>query len=189
MRLILGSSSKYRKAVLERAGMEFETMAPDIDEKAVRSEDFYELPLLVARAKMEALKPKLSKPGIVIAADQVAICEGELREKPTSKEEAVRFLSTYSKGAPAETVSALVVHNLETGRTADGIDIAKTFFHPIPDEAVYAYIDSGEAYHNAGSFSQDDPNLSAYVKNIEGAPDSVCGMPLDLLHRLIKQVS
>jgi septum formation protein len=189
MKLILGSSSKYRKAVLEQAGMEFEAVSPDIDEKAVRSENLYELPLLIGREKMAALKTKISEPAVIVAADQIVICEGKLREKPVSPEEATQFLSEYRAGYPAETVSALVVYNSETGRTAEGIDVAKTFFNPIPEEVMAAYIESGEAYYNAGAFAYEHPLLAPYVKKMEGKPDSVSGMPLDLLHRLITAVS
>ncbi len=184
MKLILGSSSKYRRAVLEGTGMTFEVISPDIDEKAIRSEDPYTLPLLIAREKMKALQS-----AIVIAADQVVVCEGKLREKPTSREEAIQFLTEYSNGSPAETVSALVVYNSESGKVAEGVDIATTYFNPIPEEVIMAYIDTGEAYHNAGAFMLEHPLLAPYVKKVEGTPDSVAGLPLELLEKLTQEVS
>lgn len=61
MKLILGSKSIGRKRVLEKWGYEFEVMASDIDEKAIRCENYDILPLLIARGKTQALLPKLKK--------------------------------------------------------------------------------------------------------------------------------
>jgi septum formation protein len=189
MRLILGSSSQFRKAVLEQEGIEFEVVSPDIDEKAIRTDNFYELPLLIAREKMKVLRDKVDGPGILIAADQIVVADGKLREKPNSKEEAFEYLSDYSLGVPAETVSAVVVCNLETGEQAEGVDIAKTYFKPIPESVMSAYIESGEAYKSAGGFAIETEPLASYVSRIEGTSDSVRGLPLALLHQLIKEVS
>ena len=96
MKLILGSQSKGRAQVLRDAGFEFRVMHADIDEKAIRSENFEELPLLIARAKAAGLLPRISEPAYLITADLVIVCNGELREKPISYEEAERFLKSYS---------------------------------------------------------------------------------------------
>ena len=59
MKIILGSKSKGRKQILEEMGMDFEIMVSDIDEKAIRFDDAEKLVLALARAKAEALKPKI----------------------------------------------------------------------------------------------------------------------------------
>lgn len=189
MKLILGSSSKFRQKVLEEAGMKFEVTVPEINEKLIRSEDFYKLPLLIAREKMAVVRAKVSGPGIIVTADQVVVCDGELKEKPLSREEAMDCLKKYSEGYPAETVSALVIHNLDNGKTAEGVDIAKTFFDPIPDAAILTYVNSGEAYLSAGSFDHEHPALAPHVRSIEGTSDSVSGMPLKLFNRLLEEVT
>src|SRR5688500_1249444 len=95
MKLILGSKSHGRKTVLERVGYEFEVMAADIDEKLIRSDDLELLPMLLARAKAEALLKKINEPVILVTADQVVIYKGELREKPESEEQAREYLASY----------------------------------------------------------------------------------------------
>jgi septum formation protein len=98
MRLILGSSSKFRQRLLRELGyLDFEIMVPDIDEKAVtvavmRSHSPPDqLVLAIARAKAEKLKSILGKEAdaILITCDQVVVYQGQIREKPESKE--VRF--------------------------------------------------------------------------------------------------
>jgi septum formation protein len=189
MKIILGSSSEFRRTVLREAGIEFEAVSPEIDEKSIRSESLYELPLLIAREKMKALQAKVNESAIVITADQIVICKGELREKPASKEEAIKFLRSYGEGSPAETVSAVVVYNFDTGKIAEGVDIAKTFFNAIPEEAMLNYVDSGEAYKSAGGFDHKSSYLEPFINKLEGTSDSVSGLPLDLLKKLIKEVS
>lgn len=188
MKIILGSSSRFRKRVLKDAGYVFEVMAPDIDEKSIRSEDYHELPLLIAREKMNALKEKVDDPSIIITSDQIVVCDGELREKAVSEEQVFSFFEKYNSGFPAETITAVVVFNTANNKSAEGIDVAKIYFDPVPEEDIRRYIDSGEALFSAGAFDHENENLSPYVKKIEGSSDSISGMPLGLFRRLLEEV-
>jgi len=80
MKLILGSQSENRKTVLERAGYTFDVLVSGIDEKAIRHNDFYELPLLLAKAKAEALLPRIKEPAFLITADQIIVERRSARE-------------------------------------------------------------------------------------------------------------
>ncbi|MBI2409924.1 Maf family protein [Candidatus Kaiserbacteria bacterium] len=102
MKIILGSSSKYRKRVLEENGYKFGIMIPDIDEKKIRTEDPYELPLMIAEAKAAALIPKIPDPALLITSDQIVVCDRQVYEKPQTEEEARSFLQKYSSGYPRQ---------------------------------------------------------------------------------------
>ena len=94
--IILGSSSKARQAVLVSHGFEFKVMKPDIEEKLVAPglrSDPSRYTLAVAKAKMEALLPKIMaqmssfpNPTVIVTCDQVVSWEGQVREKPESAE-------------------------------------------------------------------------------------------------------
>lgn len=189
MRLVLGSASKFRKAVLESSGYRFDVVSPSIDEKSIRSDDYYELPLLLARAKADVLTPGLSKDALLITADQVVVCNHALHEKPKDETEAKAYLTEYGGGHPAETVSALVVTNGRTGNRAEGVDIAKIYYNAIPDAVIEEFVRYGDPFSKAGGFEIQSPILRPYLKAVEGAEDSVIGMPLELLGRLIAKVS
>ena len=88
MNIILGSKSSGRKYVLQQAGYVFDIMISDIDEKAIRSDNYEELPLLIARAKAKALLKKIIEPSILITGDGIVMCNGQMREKPESEEQA-----------------------------------------------------------------------------------------------------
>jgi len=188
MKLILGSGSKPRKKVLDENGYQFEVMSPDIDEKAIRTDDHYALPSLLARAKSDALLSRINEPVIVITADQVVVCNKSLHEKPMNLAEAKAFLKKYNDGHPAETVSALTVVNTVNGKRSHGVDIAKTFFNPIPDSVIEDFVAQGDPLSKAGGFCIESVILAPYIARIEGAKDSVLGMPLNLLEKLISEV-
>lgn len=188
MKIILGSSSKGRREALESAGYTFDIVAPDIDEKAIRSNDPREIPILIARAKAEALKEKVTEPSIVVVGDQVVMCNENLQEKPESDDDVRLFFSRYNEGYPAETVSAVIVFNTENGKQAEGVDIAKVYFKNVPDEIIEEYIESKGPFIHAGAFAHEDDILKPYIDKLEGTPDSIKGLPINLMEELIKKV-
>jgi septum formation protein len=188
MKMILGSGSKWRKLILEKAGYTFDVMTADIDEKEIRSSDYEELPLIIGKAKAEALLPQIGEPAILITSDQVVVCEGELWEKPKDEAEARKFFEIYSEGKPAQTNTSVVVINTENGKRAEGVDFAKTFFKEIPNEVIDKFIETGNAYACAGGFTVDDPLLIPYIDRIEGDRDSVEGLPMRMVEKLLNEV-
>lgn len=187
MNLILGSSSKYRQQILREQGYDFTIISPDIDEKAIRDADPHKLVLLLAAAKAEAILPKLTEPAIVITADQVVDWRGQIREKPASPEQAREFLHGYAE-APATTVSGIQVINTANGKRANGVDRATIYFSAIPEAVIDALIEKGDIFHHSGGFAIEESILQPYITKIEGPKDSVWGMPITLLQRLIEQV-
>jgi septum formation protein len=187
MKLILGSSSKYRRSILENHGYIFEVVSPDVDEKKIRSEDLYQLPLILARAKSQNLVQKINEPALVITSDIIVVCDGKLCEKPESEAEARAFLKKYSEGHPAETVCSLVVVNTETGKRVEGVDIAKVYFHELPQEFIDLFIKEGDPYTRAGGFGVQVPMFQPYLKKVEGTIESIVGMPIHLLEKLLRE--
>lgn len=188
MKLILGSQSPSRRVVLEQAGYTFDVLAPDIDEKAIRSDDYRELPQLIARAKAAALLGRISEPAILVTADQVTVCNGQLREKPIDEAEARAFLHSYDR-LPVQCNSAVAVTNTETGRTLTAIDTAVVRFRPFPEKVIDKVIANGVAMAAAGAFVIEDPDYAPYVKRIEGDPTTVMGLPLRLTEHLFVKIN
>ena len=187
MKLILGSSSKYRKDIMEKAGYVFEVLVPDIDEKLIENNNPYERPLVVARAKVEVLISQIKEPALLITSDVIAVCNGEVREKPNSIEEARIFLGEYSRGIGPVGVTAIVIYNTVTKEYFEGIDKAQVFFNEFPESVIEDFIENGDALGRAGGFGVQSPLLRPYVKKIEGDEESIVGMPVILLKKLLKQ--
>lgn len=187
MKIILGSQSKGRRGVLESMGYQFKVMSSNIDEKSIRCDNPKQLTLTLANAKADALLEKIHEPSLLITSDQVVVWDGKIREKPTNKKEAQEFLHGYST-YPAETVTAVVVVNTKTGKRNEGVDVAKVWFRSIPNDVIDTLVGQGDVYSHAGGFSIEDPVLKNYIKKIEGAADSVIGLPKVLTRQLITEM-
>lgn len=174
--------------MLEEMGISFEVMAANIDEKAIRCEDPKALVLAIARAKTDALKSKISEPAILITSDQVVVWQGKIREKPESEKEAREFLEGYNVH-PAETVGAVVVTNLETGKQAAGVDTATVHFSPFSEDEIDCLVADEQIFNQAGGFTIDGEGWVSHIRKIEGTRDSVIGLPKDLTARLIREVT
>jgi septum formation protein len=190
--LILGSSSSNRKNILEAIHWHFTVMVPGIDEKAIRSEDYLELPNMIAKAKADAILKQLEDQNylhdcIVLTSDQIVLYRGSVREKPADEAEAISFLSSYSDSS-ATTVSAVVATHYPSRRQESEVDIATVHWHTIPMDVICAVVDRGQIFTAAGGFIIEDPDLYPLVKSVEGTIDSVLGMPVDATVRVISAV-
>ena len=174
MRIILGSSSPSRKAVLESMGLEFEVISPDIDEKAIRRDDPRELVTVIAQAKMAAVLKKVVGDAIVICSDQVMVVDGKIREKPTSKEEAYAFISTFSTLPQVATGATVVCHTAHGKRFCEIEEVTVTF-DPIPQENIQAFVESGEAMKYAGALAAEHPFFTPFI-HVEGEWEALMGL-------------
>lgn len=187
MKIILGSQSKGRAKILKAMGFAFEVIPPDIDEKAIRFPNPAELTLAIARAKADALLPKISEPAALITSDQVVVCDGAIREKPRDRNEAIAFLESYRK-YPAQTVTSVVLTNTANGNRAEGTDIATIWFSVMPDDVIASYVASGDPFSHAGGFAHEHDILAPFVRHIHGEEESIMGLPRKLTEILMSEV-
>lgn len=184
MKIILGSASRNRYNILKKMGYEFEVMAADIDEKAVRDPDPEKLTRKLAHAKADAILPKITGPALLITSDQVVWCKGEILEKPANADEARRFLTEYAF-CPAFTYTAVAVANTATGIRAEGMDIASAVVGMVPPDVIEELIADGRVFGWSGGFSVEDPLLKPYIISIRGEIESIEGLPVVLTRKLL----
>ena len=186
--IILGSASRWRQSLLLAAGVKFEVMCPNIDEKAIRHADPDTLVLAIAEAKNQALKPKLNTPSLLITCDQVVVCHGEIYEKPEDIEQARHYLQTYNQ-YPAETVTGIVIENTATGQQIRFTDKATVYFNPIPEQIIEEIIQEGDIFACAGGFQIEGDLSSQYIKRVEGDINSVKGLPVQRVLEALTSLS
>ena len=194
--LILGSSSKWRRKVLSSAKVRVtDSLDPSIDENAIRHENAETLVLAISNAKSDSCMLKIEEAAkqndqlFLVCTDQVAVCEGHIREKPESEEEARAFIRSYSEeGKPAETCSGVVVVHVASGRREQGVYWNKIWFKRIPEIVVDEIVRGDVIYTTCGGFSADWPVMAPFVREIQGGMDGVMGMPLVLLEDLFKRL-
>jgi septum formation protein len=188
MKIILGSKSPGRKQVLTKMGYDFTVIDPNIDEKCIRNDDPEKLVLKLAYAKAQAILPKINEPALLITSDQVVRCNGKILEKPKDKNEAREFLQMYMQH-PAETITAVTITNTANKKQASGVDIAKIWFRQIPENMIKQIASQEYVVNCAGGFSLDDLMLKKYITKINGSPESITGLPVELTERLMLEVA
>ncbi len=185
VRLVLASTSPYRRALLRRLGMPFSVAAPEIDEARLPGESPETMALRLAQAKALAVAPRF--PGaLVIGCDQVAVCAGQLIGKPGGHDDAVRQLRFLS-GRKADFHTSLCVHNTVTGKSSVRNVPCRVSFRRLDDAVIERYLRREPAYDCAGSAKAEGLGI-ALIERIEGEdPNALIGLPLIALVDLLRE--
>lgn len=186
IKLILGSSSPFRKKMLQDAGFVFDVRTADIDEKAIRNKDFKKLVLALGLAKLDAIlaKNKFKPNTIIITSDLVVSHNGKLREKPISKQEVISWHKEYPKGKTIVHCS-IVVHHVGLNKTLKTVDTASIKWRTIPNRVIYEMAENPTTYKGAGFI---DRAFFHYAKNLNGSVSTVQGVPLRILEEFLEKL-
>ncbi|XP_022985342.1 maf-like protein DDB_G0281937 [Cucurbita maxima] len=192
--IILGSSSMARRRILSEMGYEFTIMTADIDEKAIRKERPEELVVALAEAKADAIMSRILATGaqldndapatLLLTADTVVVYEGTIREKPSNKDEARKFIKGYS-GSHASVVGSILITNLKTGTRKGGWEEAEVYFYDIPEEIIDSLIEEDVTFKVAGGLMLEHPLTWPLVEAVVGSTDTVMGLPKALTEKLM----
>ncbi len=184
LKLILASSSPYRRELLERLSLGFICESPDIDESAQAGEPAEDMVKRLARQKAEKIAEKYQD-AIVIGSDQCLVLNNEILGKPGTHDVAVSQLSRLS-GQTVEFLTGLCVINsaTEVART-DCISFRVTFRRLSPEEII-RYLDIERPYQCAGSFRSERLGI-ALLEKMEGTdPTALIGLPLIRLSEMLR---
>ncbi|KAK8801035.1 hypothetical protein WA588_001863, partial [Blastocystis sp. NMH] len=180
LHLVLGSVSQFRRKVLDDLHVVYSQFKAGINEKAIRDEDPRVLTMKLAEAKMEAVLAQNSfSDCIVISADQVAVKDGVIREKPQTKEECYRYLESYCNSG-VELFSAVCVYNTNTGKKYVNCDVSSIKFANILKEVQDHLVEKGDVMYTCGGITVEDPELQKCITQID-AMDRIMGMPLEMI--------
>lgn len=185
--LVLASQSPRRRQLLAAAGYEFIVSAPDDEvERAVAPGLPPEkLVVVSARAKAEAIAQAL-KTGVVIAADTVAECKGQILGKPESRADAKRMLELMS-GQRHRVLTGVCLWRRPDDRIATFLETTELEMEVLKPEALDRYLDSKDWQGKAGAFGYQD-GLD-WVHIIEGLESTVVGFPVERLKEWLEQLN
>ena len=176
LRLVLGSTSQYRRTLLERLGIPFTVAAPDVDEVALPAELPIDLVNRLARAKAESVAQRQSK-ALVIGSDQLAVCGREVLGKPGSGERAIAQLQQLS-GQRVTFYTAVHVMISETGSNEGHMDATTVHFRPLSDQDIRDYVARDKPYHCAGGFKIEALGVTLFTRVETQDPTALIGLPL-----------
>lgn len=181
--LVLASTSRYRRELLARLGLPFETCAPGVDETALPGEPPRETALRLARAKARAAARQYPQ-AVIIGSDQVAALGERVLGKPGTRANAVRQLELAS-GNVVDFYTAVAVLNARTGSCRVELAPVRVRFRALSREAIEAYLDQEPAYDCAGSARVEGLGIALLAQVDSDDPTALVGLPLIRLVTLL----
>lgn len=182
--LVLGSTSRYRRELLERLRIPFEVAAPEVDETPQAGESPQALAERLALAKARAVAAKFPD-AVVIGSDQVADLDGEPLGKPGTHEKAVAQLRRM-RGHTVIFQTAVAVVCLETGFEAQNLAAVKVKFRDLSNDEIEHYLRAEQPYDCAGSAKSEGLGIALLESIDNDDPTALVGLPLIRTCRLIQ---
>ena len=183
MPLILASTSRYRRELLERLRLPFNIARPDVDESARPGEQAQALARRLAAAKATAIAA-LQPDAWVIGADQVASLQGQPLGKPGNRETALAQLAAMS-GCEVRFHTAVCLLRGEV--LLEEADTTVVSFRVLAAEEIARYVDADQPLDCSGSFKAEALGISLFERIESHDPTALVGLPLIALCRMLRQ--
>ncbi len=185
MKLILASTSPFRKAILDKLGIEFETASPETDETALDNETPQQLVERLSIAKAKAIADKIDN-ALVIGSDQVSIINGEIIGKPHTHENAVKQLQNAS-GKTVTFYTGLCLYNSTSHTFQSEVVPFNVVFRELSDQQIESYLKKETPYNCAGSFKSEALGIVLFEKLEGDDPNTLMGLPLIRLVKMLEK--
>ena len=183
-RLVLASTSRYRRELLERLRLPFDTRAPGVDESPLPGETPRQLALRLAAAKAEAVAVR-EPDAWVIGSDQVAELDGAAIGKPRSRDAAIAQLTAMSGREVVFRTALSLAHG--DGRRFDEEDATTVRFRRLDAGEIARYIDAEAPLDSAGSFKSEGLGIALFDAIESRDPTALVGLPLIATTRLLRK--
>jgi septum formation protein len=176
LRLVLGSTSAYRRQLLDRLGIPFTVAASNVDEEALPGESPVDLVNRLARAKAESVARRHTQ-SLIVGSDQLAVCGKDVLGKPGSGERAIAQLKSLS-GQRVTFHTAVHVINSETNANEGHVDLTTVQFRQLSDDEIKRYVARDKPYDCAGGFKVEALGVALFTRVESQDPTALIGLPL-----------
>ena len=183
-RLLLASTSPYRRELLSRLRIPFDIARPEVDETPHPGESPLALAQRLAAAKAAMIVAREGD-AWVIGSDQVAELDGEPLGKPGGRAQALAQLAAMSGRSVAFRTALCVMHR-ELGRF-DAVDTTVVRFRSLAGEEIARYVDTEQPFDCAGSFKSEGLGIALFEAIDTSDPTALVGLPLIATARLLRQ--
>ncbi len=178
-KIILGSASPRRAELLRGLGIDFEIVANgNVNEEYPECEDPIEIPVILSERKANSFGRELQSNEILITADTLVFCKGEILGKPIDRNDAIEMLRKLSNS----------YHYVVTGVTIKGKQnstrfksITKVHFKELNNREIEYYIDNYSPYDKAGAYGVQEWIGYIAITGIEGSYYNVMGLPIQMV--------
>ena len=184
--LILASTSKYRRELLTRLKLPFETVAPGVDEVAVKAAGgpAREVVEELARRKAEAVR-RLRPSDVVIGSDQAAVLDGEVLDKPGTEANAVAQLRSL-RGRRHQLITAVAVAH--PGGIERFTDVTNLTMRRLTDEEITRYVRAEMPLDCAGSYKIEGLGVTLFEQIETRDHTAIVGLPLAQLSDTLRDL-
>ncbi len=182
--LVLGSTSPFRKEILEKLQLPFICAKPDIDETAFEGESPQALVERLATEKAKIVSSQYNK-ALIIGSDQVAVFQGEIIGKPHNFENGVKQLSKFSNQS-ITFYTGLCLYDSEKNIATTVVEPYIVHFKTLSKIDIESYLRKEQPYNCAGSFKSEGLGICLFDKLEGDDPNTLIGLPLIKLVELLK---
>ena len=183
MQLILASQSPRRKELMELFHIPFAIRAADIDETMDEAKNPFDEVSRVSRLKAEATPH--TEDDVVVAADTIVVCDGQILGKPKDEADAFRMLRLLS-GKDHQVMTGLTV--LRGNSAAVCTEVTDIHFRPLSDREISAYIRTGEPMDKAGAYGIQG-GAALFAEKMVGDYYNVMGLPVCRLGQILREIA
>lgn len=181
--LVLGSSSPFRKALLERLHLPFDTFSPDIDESRLANEAPQDYVKRLSLEKAKAVAEQFDD-ALIIGSDQCSIVNGEIIGKPQTHENAVKQLQN-SSGNTVRFLTGLCLYDTQTQDYQLDLIPFDVEFRVLTRQEIDNYLTIEQPYNCAGSFKSEGLGITLFNRMSGDDPSALMGLPLIRLSQML----
>ena len=185
MKLILSSTSPFRKQILDKLHLPYETDSPDIDESPVTDESIEDMVVRLAEGKARAVAERHPK-SLIIGSDQSAVLKGEILSKPGGYEKAFSQLKAAS-GQKIVFQTGLCLLNTQTNQMQSACVPYTVIFKQLTDQQIQNYLEQEEPYNCASSFKSEALGIALFERFEGEDPNALIGLPLIKLVEMLNK--
>jgi septum formation protein len=182
--LILASSSEFRRELLQKLEIPFNSISPRVDETPLENEKPHETALRLAQDKAKKIGNDYPH-ALVIGCDQVATLDGEQLGKPLNHTNATKQLKSM-RGREVTFHSALCLYNAATGNMQAEVVPYIVRFRQLSDNQIENYLNKEQPYQCAGSAKSEGLGIALIERMIGEDPNALIGLPLIKLINMLQ---
>jgi len=188
MKIILATTSPYRKEIFSYLGIPFKTEGSKVDESQLERNNPEELVRSLSKLKAEAVA-KNHQDSIVIGMDSVAYFAGKILEKPKSKEEESQRLKELS-GEEHQFYTGVYIINTVSGKTLSRVAVTKVFMRNLSDGEINKYLDEDPNFNTYALGYDPVKHISAsFIQRIEGSYyNLLAGIPVEAIIEMLREI-
>ncbi len=183
-RLLLASTSSYRREMLARLRLPFDAVRPEVDETPLPGESPVALAIRLGRGKAQAVAAR-ARDAWAIGSDQVAEVDGRALGKPGGRDAAIAQLQAMRGKRVRFHTSVALAH--EDGRVLEALDLTEVAMRALADDEIERYVDTEQPFDCAGSFKSEGFGIVLFEAIRSEDPTALVGLPLIATARLLRQ--